>query len=87
MNDSGLSKEELAKIIAEENLNKEETYKYVQRSFEQGRVETNGTDVSDILPPMNMFSPTNDRQEKKNIVIDKLTEFFDKFFSITGNKI
>lgn len=37
-----------------------------------------------ILPPMSMFSPTNDRQEKKNIVIDKLLEFFDKFFSITG---
>ena len=52
--------------------------------FEQGRVETNGTEVSAILPPMNMFTPTNDRQEKKNKVIDKLLEFFDRFFSITG---
>lgn len=77
-------KEELDKIIAEENLNKEETYSFIQRSFEQGRVETNGTKISMILPPMSMFSPTNDRQEKKNIVINKLLEFFDKFFSITG---
>lgn len=77
-------KEELDKIIAEENLNREETYNFIQRSFEQGRVETNGTEVSTILPPMNMFTPTKDRQEKKNKVIDKLLEFFDKFFSITG---
>ena len=77
-------KEELDKTIAEENLNKEEIYNFIQRSFEQGRVETNGTEVSTILPPMSMFTPNNERQEKKNKVIDKLLEFFDKFFSITS---
>ena len=79
-------KEELDKIIAEENLNIEETYNFIQRSFEQGRLETNGTEVATILPPMNMFTPNNDRQEKKNKVIDKLLGFFDKFFSITNDK-
>ena len=80
-------KEELDKIIIEENLNREETYKFIKKSFEQGKVETNGTEVSEILPPMNMFTPTNDRQEKKNKVIDKLLEFFDKFFSITSHNL
>ncbi len=80
-------KEELDKIIKEENLNREETYRFIKKSFEQGKVETNGTEVSEILPPMNMFTPTNDRQEKKNKVIDKLLEFFDKFFSITNNNL
>ena len=80
-------KEELDKIINEENLNREETYRFIKKSFEQGKVETNGTEVSEILPPMNMFTPTNDRQEKKNKVIDKLLEFFDKFFSITNNNL
>mgnify|MGYP004658259393 FL=1 len=79
-------KEELDKIIVEENLNKEETYNFIQKSFEQGRVETNGTEVSAILPPMNMFTPTNDRQEKKNNVIDKLLSFFNKFFNISSSK-
>lgn len=77
---------ELDKIINEENLDKEKTYEYIKKSFEQGKVEVNGTEISDILPPMNMFSPTNDRQEKKNKVIDKLIEFFDKFFSISNDK-
>lgn len=79
-------KEELDKIIVEENLNKEETYNFIRKSFEQGRVETTGTEVSTILPPMSMFTPNNDRPEKKNKVIDKLLEFFDKFFSISNNK-
>ena len=77
-------KEELDKIIDDEGLNKEETYNFIQRSFDKGRVETNGVEVSNILPPMNMFTPTNDRQEKKNKVIDRLLDFFDRFFSITG---
>ena len=79
-------REELDRIISEENLNKNETYSFIQRSFEQGRVETNGTEVSTMLPPMSMFTPTNDRQEKKNKVIDRLLEFFDKFFSISNDK-
>ena len=58
-------KEELDKIIAEENLNKEETYNFIQRSFEQRRVETNETEASTILHPMSIFTTNNDRQEKK----------------------
>ncbi|MBO5375598.1 MAG: type I restriction endonuclease subunit R [Bacilli bacterium] len=80
-------KEELDKIISDENLNSEETYKFIKKSFEQGRVETNGTEISAMLPPMSMFSKDNNRQIKKNTVIDKLIEFFNKFFSITNNKM
>ena len=80
-------KEELDKIIEEENLNSDETYKFIRKSFEQGRVETNGTEISDMLPAMSMFSEDNNRQVKKNRVLDKLIEFFDKFFSITGNRM
>ena len=80
-------KEELDKIIEEESLNSEETYKFIRKSFEQGRVETNGTEISDMLPPMSMFSKDNNRQIKKNRVLDRLIEFFDKFFSITSNRM
>lgn len=79
--------EELDKIIAEENLNSEETYKFIKRAFEKGSVETNGTEISNVLPAMDMFTKTNDRLNKKNTVIDKLLLFFDKFFSITSGKI
>ena len=78
-------KEELDKLIAEENLNADKTYTFIKNSFDKGKVETSGTEVSSLLPPMNMFSKDNNRQEKKNRVIDKLLDFFDKFFNITGN--
>ena len=79
-------KEELDKIIKEENLNKEEAYNFVKKSFEQGKIETNGTEISEMLPPMSMFSKNNNRQKTKNRVIEKLLEFFDKFFELSGNK-
>ena len=48
--------------------------------------EENGTDVVNILPQMSRFSVDNDRAKKKQRVLDKLIEFFDKFFSISNNK-
>lgn len=80
-------KEELDKIIKDENLNIEETYKFIKSSFEKGRVETDGTEISSMLPAMDMFSKDKSRVKKKNVVIDKLLDFFDKFFSITSNSI
>ena len=80
-------KEELDKIIAEEELDSDKTYTFIKKAFEQGRIETTGTEISSMLPPMSMFSEDNNRQKKKNIVIDKLMEFFDKFFTITDNRL
>ena len=75
------------KIIEEENLDEEETYKFVKKSFERGNIETEGLEISAILPPMDMFSKDKSRLKKKNVVIDRLLKFFDKFFSITSNSI
>ena len=80
-------KEELDKIIQEENLNSEKTYNFIRRSFENGGIETTGTEIVSILPPMSRFSQNSNRSEKKNNVINKLINFFDKYFSITSYKI
>ena len=78
-------KEELDKIIEEENLRKEETYRFVEDAFEKGIVETGGTKISDLLPPMTRFSPDGNRQIKKKNVIEKILDFFDKFFVLTNS--
>ncbi len=78
--------EELDIIIEEENLNKEETYDFIRNSFDKGSIEENGTDIVNIFPPMSRFSIDNDRAKKKNTVIFKLLEFFDKFFSVSNDK-
>lgn len=77
-------KEELDRIIEEEGLKGEETYEFIRKSFDRGSIEENGTEVVNILPQMSRFSVDNDRAKKKQRVLDKLIEFFDKFFSITG---
>ena len=79
-------KEELDKIISEENLDKEKTYVFVKRSFENGRVETNGTELSFILPAMSRFEADKKRTKKKESVVEKLIGFFDKFFSISNSE-
>ena len=74
---------ELDRIIAEENLNREETYKFVQNAFRDGVVQTSGTDIGKILPPMSMFDRDNNRAQKKKTVIEKIVAFFERFFSIS----
>ncbi len=79
-------KEELDKIIEEEGLKSDETYEFIRKAFDRGSIEENGTDIVNILPQMYRFSAANDRAKKKNNVINKLLEFFDKFFSISNDK-
>ena len=78
--------EELDKIITEENLNKEETYKFINNAFRDGFVQENGTVIAKILPPVSRFSPTGDRTKKRQTVLEKIKLFFNKFADISGGK-
>ncbi len=74
---------DLNNIIAEENLKPEETKKFIDNSFRDGMLKTTGTDIDKILPPVRRFgSSKNNRQEKKQTIIEKLTSFFEKYFGI-----
>lgn len=79
--------EELDRIIAEENLDKDETYKFIENAFRDGAVQRNGGAVTKIMPPISIFTPTNERGKKRETVLDKLSAFFSKFFDISGNKL
>lgn len=72
--------EELNKIITEENLNPEETRKFVKQAFISGEVKEVGIDITKVLPPMSLFS--RDREEKKRTVIQKIIAFFERFFGL-----
>jgi type I restriction enzyme R subunit len=76
--------EELDKIITDENLDKDETYKFIQNAFRDGSVQTTGTGIAKALPPVSRFSPTGERTKKRETVLGKLIAFFDKFFDISG---
>lgn len=72
---------ELKKLIEEENLNEEETRKFIDNSFRDGQVKTTGTDIEKILPYMKRFGGGN-RAERKETIIAKILKFFDKYFGI-----
>ena len=77
--------EELNKIIVEENLNKEETYKYVNDALKNGYVQETGTAINEILPKMSRFNKS--RSIKKSTVIDRIIKFFNRFKDIASGKI
>ena len=79
--------EELEQIIADEELDHDATYKFVQNAFRNGSVATTGTAIAKVLPPVSRFSPSGERSQKRESVLSKLTSFFEKFFDISGGKL
>ncbi|BFN37507.1 type I restriction endonuclease subunit R [Fidelibacter multiformis] len=78
--------EELEEIIAKENLDRKETYKFVRNAFRNGSVASTGTDLAKVLPPVSRFSPGGERSKKRESVLDKLSSFFERFFDISHGK-
>ena len=76
--------EELEKIITTENLDHEATYAFIKNAFRDGTVATTGTAISKVLPPVSRFSATGERTQKRESVLSKLTNFFERFFDISG---
>ena len=68
---------ELDRIIEEEHLKSEPTHKFIEASFRDGAIRETGTVVAEILPPMSRFS--KDRAAKKETVLTRLREFFERF--------
>lgn len=72
--------QDLSELISEEKLKSDETRKFIESSFRDGQVRTTGTDIDKILPPMSRFN--GNRQEKKKTVIEKIQNFFEKYFGL-----
>ena len=74
---------ELVQIIQEENLKEAETRKYIENAFRDGEIKTTGTDIDKLMPPVSLFG--GGRAKKKQGVIEKLMNFFEKFFGISSS--
>ena len=80
-------KAELDTIIKDENLNKEATYSFINNAFRDGYVQTFGKELAGILPPISLFSRSNNRTQKRLSVVEKLTAFFNRFKDLTHRKL
>ena len=75
---------DLKELITKENLNEEETRKFMDNSFRDGQVKTTGTDIEKILPPMRRFGGGN-KNERKQTIISKVLKFFEKYLGLSIN--
>ena len=74
---------DLSALIEAEKLKPEETRKFVAGSFRDGTMKTTGTDIDRILPPVSRFAGGGSRRAvKKQGVIEKLLNFFEKYLGL-----
>lgn len=75
---------ELRQIIADENLRPDETRAFIDTAFRDGAVRATGTAITRILPPVSRFAVDGGHGEKKQRVLVKLGEFFERFFTLSA---
>jgi type I restriction enzyme R subunit len=78
--------QELDHIITTENLDKDETYNFISNAFRDGYIQSTGTALTKVLPPVSRFIATGERTKKKETVLQKLIAFFNRFWDISGGK-
>lgn len=72
---------DLAALIADESLKESQTRSFMERALRDGAIKTTGTDIDAILPPLLRFGDGN-RQARKQNIIAKLLNFFEKYFGV-----
>ena len=74
---------ELDAIITDENLKPEETRQFIERAFRDGAIPTDRhRDHTDPAAGITVLQQTATTAIKKQRVLDKLGEFFDRFFGL-----
>ncbi|GAO98760.1 type I restriction enzyme EcoR124II R protein [Caedimonas varicaedens] len=77
-------KQDLDKIIAEENLRADKTLRFMENCFRNGELKSTGVAFSDILPPASLFQEDNYLTKKRERVLEKLRMFFDKYWGLSS---
>lgn len=78
---------ELDRIIAEESLKPDETRRFIDMAFRDGAIQTTGTAITKVLPPATRFAAGGGHGEKKQRVLSKLGEFFERFFALSSGRV
>ncbi len=74
---------EFDEIITDEHLRPDEARVFMAQAFRDGQVQTSGTGITRVLPPMSRFTPSAGHVEKKRRVIERLETFFERFFNLS----
>ncbi|GAB5898445.1 type I restriction endonuclease subunit R [Mycolicibacterium mageritense] len=78
--------EELDRIITEESLKPDETREFIETAFRDGAIQATGTAIIKVLPPVSRFAAGGGHGEKKQRVLERLGEFFERFFGLGSGR-
>jgi type I restriction enzyme R subunit len=76
--------QELDRIIAEERLDAAATKAFVDTAFRDGVIQSAGTAITKILPPVSRFSAGEAHAVKKHTVLEKLAAFLERFLGLSS---
>lgn len=74
--------DDFQQIVIEEGLDERKARKFITDALESGDFKTTGTAIDDFMPPVRRFGGGGDRAEKKQKIIDKLMEFYERYFGM-----
>ena len=61
-----------------------ETRAFVETAFRDGAIQTTGTAITKVLPPVSRFVADGGHGQMKQRVLAKLGEFFERFFGLSS---
>ncbi|MCF0210096.1 MAG: type I restriction endonuclease subunit R [Bacteroidales bacterium] len=79
-------KQEFDQIITEENLQRDEAIDFIQSAFSRGYVPEGGMAPAKMMPPINPFDPEANRQGKFEQILDRIKNFFTKYFGFANGE-
>ena len=77
---------ELETIIESEGLRPVETRTYIKAAFRDGAIQTTGTAITRILPPVSRFAADGSHSEMKQRILTRLATFFERFFGVSSDR-
>lgn len=78
--------QELQDIIADEHLKPAETKVFVETAFRDGAIAASGTAITRVMPPVSRFAPSGGLGEKKQRVLQRLGQYFERFFGLSTSR-
>ena len=63
-----------------------ENLEFIENSFQRGYVPEGGIELDGIMPPINPFDKSANRQGKIQKVLERIKSFFNKFFDISNGE-
>jgi len=74
--------DDFQQIVIEEGLDELKARKFITEALESGDFKTNGTAIDSFMPPVRRFGGVGDRSSIKQRIIDRLMEFYERYFGM-----